>query len=335
MAEGSGLAVLVNANAKRGGRRVAVQIGHALRGASVRLTKRAEEIEAWLRILDRPRCILSAGGDGTAIALVNAMDRVYPQGSSPPPPVGLLPLGTGNGWAHALGAPKLDRCLRILARLDPSAPLPLRRFGVFRVEGSLAHFAGSGYDAMILEDYKRQLEESKGPATHISKSVYGYLSATILRTAPKVTLHGIPHVIVENLADEAYSLSADGKILKVHDAHRGSVLYDGPAGCASIGTSPEFGYGFKAFPFAERMPGYMNVRIYDRAALRAVANIPNLWKGKHPLPGMHDWFTKAARMTFSRDVPLQIGGDAAGMRRTIEYEISPRALGLLDWRSLL
>ena len=335
MPDGRGLAILVNANAKRGGRRVAVQISRALGGATVRLTKRIEEIEAWLAVLEDPRCILSAGGDGTAIALVNALDHVFAPGAALPT-IGLLPLGTGNGWARSLGAPKLDRCLRILAAAtDARAPLPTRRFSVFRVEGRLAHFAGSGYDAMILEDYKNQIAESKGPATHFSKSVYGYLTATLLRTTPKVALNGMPNVIVENLGDDAYTMSADGKLLKVYGARRGTVLYDGPAGCASVGTSPEFGYGFKAFPFAERLPRYMNLRIYDRGSIKAVANIPNLWKGKHPLAGMHDWFVQSARMTFSREVPLQIGGDAAGFRRTIEYEVDPRPLEMLDWRRLL
>ncbi len=51
---GAGLGVLVNANAKRGGRRVAVQIAQRLSGSKVRLTKTIEEIESWLRILGRP-----------------------------------------------------------------------------------------------------------------------------------------------------------------------------------------------------------------------------------------------------------------------------------------
>jgi hypothetical protein len=50
-APGAGLAILVNANAKRGGRRVAVQIGKALPGANVRLTRTQGEIDAWLRSL--------------------------------------------------------------------------------------------------------------------------------------------------------------------------------------------------------------------------------------------------------------------------------------------
>jgi diacylglycerol kinase family enzyme len=329
---GSGLAVLVNSNAKRGGRRVAVQIARILPGASVRLTKTTQEIDAWLRMLPRPRALLAAGGDGTAVALVNALARVMP-GAEPLPPVGILPLGTGNGWAHALGAPKLHRCLELLA--GASGPLPMRRCGLLEVEGTLAHFAGSGWDAMILEDYKRQLEASKGPGRRFSKSVYGYLSATLLRTAPKVALFGNPHLLIENMGDDVFVVDRDGKPRRLEGAGRGAVLYDAPAGAAAAGTCPEFGYGFKAFPFAERMPGFVSIRAYDRSAVGALASIPLLWKGAHPLGGMHDWLATHVRMTFSRPVSLQIGGDAHGMRRTIEFRAANRELKMVDWRRLL
>src|SRR6476661_5051128 len=46
---GRGLHIVVNANAKRGGRRIAVQIARALPGASVRLTRSIGEVEGWLR----------------------------------------------------------------------------------------------------------------------------------------------------------------------------------------------------------------------------------------------------------------------------------------------
>jgi hypothetical protein len=329
---GAGLAILVNANAKRGGRRVAAQIARALPGASVRLTRSTGEIDAWLRTLPHPRAVLAAGGDGTAVALVNALQRVTPR-EDPFPTVGVLPLGTGNGWAHALGAPKLHRCLDLLSRAR--GPLPTRLCGLLEVEGTLAHFAGSGFDAMILEDYKRQLESSKGPGRTFSKSVYGYLSATLLRTAPKVAIFGNPHLLIENLGDAVYDVDAAGKPHRMDAAARGTVLYDGSVGTASVGTCPEFGYRFKAFPFAERMPGFVNVRVYDRGALGAIASIPRLWKGQHPLPGMVDWFATHVRMTFSRPVPLQIGGDACGMRRTVDYRVAERSVRMTDWRRLL
>jgi diacylglycerol kinase family enzyme len=329
---GSGLAILVNANAKRGGRRVAVQIARALPGARVRLTRTAAEIDSWLRTIPKARAVLAAGGDGTAVSLINALARLT-AGYDTGPTIGLLPVGTGNGWAHAVGAPKLHRCLELLAQA--AGPLPTRRYGLLEVEGTLAHFAGSGWDAMILEDYKRQLDASKGPGRRLSKSVYGYLTATLLRTAPKVALLGNPHLLIENLGDEVFVVDREGKPRRLDGAGRGAVLYDAPAGAVAAGTCPEFGYRFKAIPFAERMPGFISVRAYDRSALGAIASIPLLWKGTHPIGGMHDWLVTSVRLTFSRPVSLQVGGDAHGMRRTIEFRAADREVRMLDWRRLL
>lgn len=330
LAAGSGLAILVNANAKRGGRRVAAQIARAIPAASVRLTKSAREVDAWLRVLVNPRGVFAAGGDGTAVALVNAMARVWP-GAAPLPTMGILPLGTGNGWAHALGAPKLYRCLSLLAKTR--GRLPTHRTGLVEVEGTLAHFAGSGWDAMILEDFRRQVEATRGPGRRLSKSVYGYTLAALLRTTPKATMFGNPRVIVENMGDVVYAISGDGRPQRLA-VQRGSVLYDGPSGTASAGTCPEFGYGFRAFPFAERIPGLINIRIFSRSALGATLSIPALWRGAHPLRGMHDWLVEHVRMTFSRPVPLQIGGDCCGERRTVEYRAAPRDISMVDWRRM-
>lgn len=329
MSTGKGLYVVVNANAKRGGRRLAVQIARALPGASVRLTRSTAEVEGWLRTIQEPRCILSAGGDGSAVTLLNALDRVIPKGD-PFPPVGALPLGTGNAWAHALGARKLDGCIRALAAHE--GRIPTRRYALLECNGTLTFFGGCGWDAQILDDYRKQVEAS--PSNRVAKSVWGYLSAMLLRTAPKTLLHGRPHVIVENLGDEVYTIDRDRKVTVVPGARRGTILYEGMASVAGAATCPEFGYGFRAYPHAERMLDHMNLRVYDQAASTAIGDIPKLWRGDHPLRGMHDWFVTEARLTFSRPVPLQIGGEAIGPRLTVDYRQSPRRVDALDWRML-
>jgi diacylglycerol kinase family enzyme len=275
--------------------------------------------------------VLAAGGDGTAVALLNALARVTPPQDAFPC-VGVLPLGTGNGWAHALGAPKLHVCLQLLARAF--GPLPTRRCSLVEVEGMLAHFAGSGWDAMILHDYKRQVEQAVGPGRRFSKSVYGYVSAALLRTAPKVAVYGNPRVTIENLGPEVFPIVEGGRLVRLEGEARGRVLYEGPAGVASVGTCPEFGYRFRAFPFAERMPGYINVRVFAQGAMGALGRIPDLWRGTSPMRGMHDWLATHVRMTFSRPVALQIGGDAHGMRTSIEYRAASRGAQMLDWRRL-
>jgi diacylglycerol kinase family enzyme len=330
-APGNGIGILVNANAKRGGRRIAVQIARALPGASVRLTRSIAEVEGWLKTLDAPRCILAAGGDGTATALVNALDRVVPK-SRALPSIGILPLGTGNAWAHASGAYKLGLSVRMVER--HAGRVPTRKFGLVDCEGTLAPFAGTGWDAQILDDYKSQLEASVGPSRVVTKSVWGYVTAMLFRTTPKTILYGRPHVLIENLGDEVYTMTADHKLLKIANVGRGAILYEGLASVAGAATAPEFGYGFRAYPFAERLLGFLNVRVYDQVALNAIRDIPRLWRGAHPLRGMHDWFTTAVRMTFSRPCPLQIAGDAVGVRQTVEYKAGDRLVDVVDWRRM-
>jgi diacylglycerol kinase family enzyme len=344
---GDGLAVLVNANAKRGGRRIAVQTARLLPGASVKLTRTEDEATEWLRRLlpSKPRVIFAAGGDGTAVALVNSLARVVPE-KEPLPPLGLLKLGTGNAWANVLGAPKLSVALDILRRLhERDEPLPLRRFGLVDVAyprepgsenkiGTLAHFAGAGWDAEILNDYKEQLEQSKGPPRFFAKSVYGYVGAMITRTAPKSILLGRAHVLIENLGDEVYTIDQSGALKRVEGQKHGTVLWDGLMSVAGAATCPEFGYHFRAYPFAERLLGMINVRVFDRSTLGGLVSIPKLWTGHHPLRGMHDWFTTAARFTFSRPMAIEVGGDALAPRRTVEMRASPRECKVLDWRAL-
>lgn len=328
MAEGRGLHIVVNANAKRGGRRIAAQLGRALPGASVRMTRNAAELDGWLRSIQGSECILAAGGDGTCIALLNALDRVVPKGD-PFPTVGALPLGTGNAWAHALGARKLDWCVRALKKMDGA--IPARRYAIFSCDGVLTFFGGCGWDAQVLDDYRQQVEQS--PSSRIAKSAAGYLTAMLLRTTPKTLLHGRPHVLIENLGASVLVIDEERK-LRPLDAPPGTVLYEGMASVAGAATCPEFGYGFRAYPHAERLLDHMNVRIYDRAALGAIRDIPKLWRGEHPLRGMRDWFAHSVRMTFSRPMPLQIGGEAIGTRQTVEYTISDRRVSVLDWRQL-
>ena len=329
-APGKGLAIMVNANAKRGGRRIAVQIGEVLPGAVVRVTKSVDEVSGWLESLRDVDAIFLAGGDGTAVTLLTALDQVIAK-DAPLPAVGVLPLGTGNAWAHSLGARTLDACVRALARHE--GPLPTRKIRVFVADGRLTFFAGCGWDAEILDDYRIQLEQS--PSRRLAKNLWGFLTAILLRTAPKSLVRDRPNVRIENLASDVLTLDANGTPVAIAGAGRGAILYDGPASVAGCATCPELGYRFRAYPHAERVLGRMNIRVYDQVPLRALRDVPRLWHGQHPLEGMHDWFSTHVRMTFSRPIPLQIGGEAVGAHRTIEYMMSPREVRAVDFRRLL
>jgi hypothetical protein len=114
----------------------------------------------------------------------------------------------------------------------------------------------------------------------------------------------------------------------------GALLYRGPASVAGAATSPEWGFGFKAFPFAQAMPHRLSVRVYGAGVLEATRNMFKLWRGEHPLPKMHDFLVERVRMDFDRDVPFQIAGDVIGMRRSVEFELAEESVQLVDWHRL-
>ena len=323
--------IVVNANAKRGGRRIAAELAKRLPHMRVRLTRSADELDALLResSLDTP--VFAAGGDGTAIAVVNALDRIWPK-PSPLPHVGILPLGTGNAWARVSGVSTLDDAVSRLAH--HRGPLPTRLFSLARCEGQLTHFCGSGLDAELLDAYKRQIESARGPMKRVVKTVGGYLIAVVTDLVPRSLFKQVPLLRVETLDAEVYAPDHTGHVRLIDGVVPGQVMYEGPASMAGAGTCPEFGYRFRAFPFAERMPHFLHVRVYGANALTGALSIGDLWTGEPNMPGMHDWLMKRVRLTFNRPVAFQSAGDAWGMRETSVIEADDRLAEVVDWRQV-
>ncbi|ADO68379.1 diacylglycerol/lipid kinase family protein [Stigmatella aurantiaca] len=323
------VAVLVNLRSRRGSEVIEGLVRRFLPQARVALTQSVEESRAWIDQQLRPNppsLLLAGGGDGTITGLVNEFRA---QGLALPA-LGVLPLGTGNAWAHATGTPRPAVALKHLAAYGERLP-PLRPFGLVRVEGSLAPFAGTGWDAELVQDFKSQLASS-GPLKGTQAGLRGYLGALFTRTIPRhVFGDGNPQVSVYNLGAPVLTLDAQRAIRPLPGGDTGALLYRGPAGVAGAATTPEWGFGFKAFPFAQAVPHRLSVRVYSGGVFEATRNMLKLWRGAHPMPRMHDFFVQRVRMDFDRDVPFQIAGDVIGMRRSVEFELAEESVQLIDW----
>src|SRR5688572_22604209 len=154
------IAVLVNLRARKGSEVIGSLVRRFLPRARVALTRSVEEARAWIDQQLRPNppaLLLAGGGDGTITGLLNELRA---QGLALPA-IGVLPMGTGNAWAHVTGAPRPAVALEQLAAYGERLP-PLRPFSLVRVEGRLAPFAGTGWDAEMIQDFKSQLA-SAGP----------------------------------------------------------------------------------------------------------------------------------------------------------------------------
>src|SRR5437763_1951017 len=183
----------------------------------------------------------------------------------------------------------------------------------------LAPFAGLGIDAAVLNDYVRLKKGLEGGMLGFAGAGgLGYFLSIVGRTIPGYFLQrGVPQVEVVNLGAPARQLGPDGKPLG-RDIARGEVIYRGPCRLAAAGSVPCYGFGFQMFPFARRLPGRFQLRISAMSLPKMLAQFPRIWRGHTPRGGgLLDFHCDKVRISFDREMPLQVGGDAEGYRKQL------------------
>lgn len=282
----------------------------------------------------RPRLVFCGGGDGTVVVLLNLLRDA---GCTSFPTIALFKLGTGNGWPNAVGAFAYAQTLEVLDGLPKK--LPTQRFDLIETENQLSVFAGVGWDATLVHDYHSNLAQARktplaGPiAGKLNEGVGGYLFSLFTRTVPaeisKLVFKGRTTMKVEDRGGDALTLKKN-QVVRVDS---GTVLFDGPVSVGAAATEPYWGAKFKAFPHARRVPGRLNFRVYDRPVFEGVANMVNLWRGRR-VAGMHDFFVSSIRVTLSRPMPFQIGGDVIGLREQMDFKVANEKVDVLDWAAV-
>ncbi|HTJ84981.1 MAG TPA: diacylglycerol kinase family protein, partial [Polyangiaceae bacterium] len=324
--------VLVNARAKKGGSRAASVIARALPRAEVVTTQTTADLERFADavVRDEPDLVLAAGGDGTAIGLLNTVRAARRRANAALPAnrrllrMGILGLGTGNGWANVVHTPRLGLALERLRRFEdrglPRAELPVRRFDLVEVEGLLAHFAGTGWDAELIDDFHSQKTEAGVLPARARAGLAGYLNGLLTKSVPRNIRMPRVEIEIENKGKTPLALDPSGRPYEL--SRPASLLYRGPVGICGVGTSSQWGFRFRAFPFAGLVPGRFNLRMYVGTATEALARTPLLWSGKHPLDKMLTWLLTACEVRLSRMMPFQAGGDLLGHRDRVSYSIA-------------
>lgn len=331
------IAVVVNLRARRGSEAVAARCRTELPRARVLASRSLEEALGFARDLSAapPGLLVSAGGDGTAVALINAMRTKERAQSTLGMPLGVLPLGTGNGWARATGAPRWRSALEQLGRVAHRGSLPFKRFDLVEVLGTIAHFAGTGWDAEIIDDFHAQQSGPSLIPVHTREGLGGYMRGLFTRTIPR---HAVRRAAIEveltNTGADALTVDDSGRAVPLKGGEHGKLLYRGPVSVCAAGTSPEWGFGFRAFPFAGLVPRRFCMRLYAGGAIEATFRMGSLWRGAHPLAKMNTWLLDRCQAVFSQPVPFQVGGDRLGHRTDVEYALAPEQIDVLDWRGL-
>ncbi|MEW5853295.1 MAG: diacylglycerol kinase family protein [Myxococcota bacterium] len=336
MAEAARTALILNANAKHVTARKARQLAQLCEADHVYVSRSLEDAERVARTVvergyDR---VLSGGGDGTLVQVLNSIcalrDAVKPGG--PYPQVGVLKLGTGNAVAAILGAEKPeDDLLKLMSepRL-PTVPLELIHSPQ---DGLDFPFAGIGYDGEILNDYNWVKEHMRGPVVDdLMHSVLGYFTALFSRTLPrKLSEKGPPKVRITTRGKAIFRDPNAGDAMREIPA--GSVLYEGPAAMVSVGTVPFYGFNFRIFPFAQDVPGMMQLRVVATSPWTILRNLPAIWRGEYRDPEVYDFHVEDIVVEGESALPFQIAGDAKGHRDRLEFVMSRRRIDLVSPRN--
>lgn len=327
------VAVLLNARAKRVNREVQRGFERLVPAEDLFFSESLEDSRAICRSIVERRygVLLTGGGDGTIMRAMNDLLSAADDLSSglfrpPLPDLGVLRLGTGNALASATraGRPLEDAALVLSGRRPAARPLSLLEE---RSSGEVSTFGSIGYDAQLLNDYLDFCRETSGPVlAAVKKSLAGYFYALFTRTVPQQLRNADPRLrivakgrasMIDPVTQEEVPLAAD------------STLFEGAARAVAFGTTPYYGFKLKIFPYAERRPDRLHLRVSTASIPYLLARLPSLWDGT--IEGAFvDFLVEGASIESSVPLPYQVGGDGRGYRDHVEVGLSPRTFRILD-----
>lgn len=275
----------------------------SLREAGVRalLTPTLDALDEALRDLNATTdpALWAVGGDGT---FVTVLSRLHAR-SAAPPPLGLIPWGSGNAvssWLRAEGAPSVTHRSMI------------------EVHGKLTPFVGIGLHGAM--SHHVDAARRHWPTRNLAVSALWKLIPVFV-SLPHASTRPAPRVRVVTRTP-AHPVSARGEVGAQLPA--GTCLWHGPALLVDASTCPSLGYGHRLFPHAERLQGHAQLRVLDMSALSWLRTFPDARRGRLRHPGAHSWLVKDVDIDVDAPSPLSIAGDADGMVQEVHMRVRQR-----------
>ena len=265
---------------------------------------------------------LFTGGDGTltmGLTLLAEACRTRPH-----PAIGVLPMGTGNAFAHSYGiSPGLAEARAQLARAaDPGHPL--RRFRPLQAAGVRAPFCGVGIDARIIADHSAasaQLDRL-GSASRLLGKRARYALALATRSLPRLIFQGRPHIQIHNLGAPAQRIDLHGQEAGP-PLPAGALLWEGECTMAAAATIPCFGFGLRMFQYAQRRGDRFHLRASDAGMLEIARNTRAAFAGRYTSPHVHDFLADRVELRLRPAAPFEAGGEDLGQVDTVELALGP------------
>jgi diacylglycerol kinase family enzyme len=329
-------AVLLNAHAKQVTPEVHAAVATAVGWENVFLSSDLADADriATKVVTEGYSTVFAAGGDGTFVGWVNRIVSIAAARGRPVPRFGILALGTGNAVAGLLGTSARTFLHDLGSYVHGDAP-EHRRIDLVDCEGRHTPFAGAGADAAVINDYNWFRTLLRGtPLQSLGTGPAGFGMAAALRSAPRYLLERTPHCEIVHSGREAWRLDSTGQRIG-RPIPPGDLLYAGPCMMAAASTVPYYGLGMRAFPFAGAVPGALHLRVVSRISVPTVLlNLPRIWSGVFRHSGLHDFHADRVTLRFDRPTPLQIGGDAEGLRSEVTMGIAAEPIEVVDFSGI-
>lgn len=258
-------------------------------GVSLLVPHNEEAAQATLMILAPCTRVVLIGGDGSLHAMLPALMRCGHR-------VGLVPAGTGNDVARALGVARLAWPEALAYALHaPTEPIDL---GQLETEAGPHYFVSSllaGFDAAVTARARY------GPTW--LKGCNRYLWATA-----REWLH---------LAPQEMRVWTDGR-----------MVHDGPALFASVLNTPTYGSGIPAAPAARLNDHWLDLLIAGRiGSARALSLLPRLLAGRHTRQSGVSLHTfRKLLVDAERPLPLAADGEPLPAAARFSVHLVPKAL---------
>lgn len=245
------------------------------------------------------RAIVAAGGDGTINAVVNGLMNAQSNDTSLVlPPLGVLPMGTGNVFAFNMGIASWREACRVVRAGNTRA---VDVGWAHAPDGSNhQHFllmAGVGFDAKVVENTSLRLK-------YVLRDF-----AYVLKTLENVVLH----------QGAEMTLCFDG-----HKELRGNFWQ------VMIGNVASYAWSIKVTQNAQLDDGFIDVCAMPyRNKVVSVQQAMQILTGQHVARGVAKYVkTKTVSIQSEPPVPVQLDGDEWG-QTPVQLGIMPAALRVL------
>lgn len=236
--------------------------------------------------------VLALGGDGTNLAVVNALIEMGEQRMT----FATIPLGTGRDLARSLETPLEPKAA--IQWLKEAVPTPMD-VGQVSIDGTARHFLNAS-----------------------STGISGIIAGRVNDTVPKR-----PWTFMEKTVSTLLQFDAPRMTVEV-DGH---AWFEGEAFILTVGNGRFFGRGMKAHPQAYLNDGLFDVILIEEIPrAEALVALPQLMNGTH-LSRTDVQFTRGGQVrvtAFGKTLDMETDGEP-DQGKEIVYTLLPKAIQIL------